>query len=49
MSTNIRTFYEQETAPDIESLFRLASSLNDKINSLKNSDKSLWNMGADFQ
>lgn len=46
MSKNIRAFYEQETAPDIEGLFHLASSLNDKINSLKNSDESLWNIIA---
>jgi len=39
-------FYDQKITADIESLFRLASSLNDKINLLKNNDESLWNIIA---
>ena len=39
-------FYDQKITADIESLFRLASSLNDKINFLKNNDESLWNIIA---
>ncbi|POZ49700.1 Fic family protein [Methylovulum psychrotolerans] len=46
MSKDINTFYEQDITPDIESLFALASSLNDKINSLKSSDESLWGVIA---
>ena len=46
MHQNINKFYEQEISPDIESLFNLAISLNEKINSLKNSDTSLWNVIA---
>lgn len=38
----ISNFYEQEISPDIKSIFDLASSLNDKINSLKDNDESLW-------
>jgi len=39
-------FYDQKITVDIESLFRLASSLNDKINLLKNNDESLWDIIA---
>lgn len=43
-STN--KFYDQEITTDIENLFNKASSLNDKINSLKSNDDSLWNIIA---
>jgi Fic family protein len=46
MSHKVNTFYEQEIPPDVESLFHLAISLNDKINALKNNDDSLWNVIA---
>ena len=39
-------FYKQNIPPDIENLFNLASSLNDKINLLKSADDSLWSMIA---
>lgn len=38
----ISNFYEQEISPDIKNIFDLANSLNDKINSLKDNDESLW-------
>lgn len=46
MHSNINKFYEQELSPDVQSLFNLAVSLNDKINSLKSSDDSLWSVIA---
>ena len=46
MSQELHKFYHQDTTPDIESLFNLAASLNDKINALKGSDKSLWDVIA---
>jgi len=46
MNQELNKFYEQDITPDIESLFNLASSLNDKINSLKSSDESLWEVIA---
>ena len=39
-------FYDQKITVDIENLFRLASSLNNKINLLKNNDESLWDIIA---
>ena len=46
MNQEPNKFYEQDIPPDVESLFNLASSLNDKINSLKSFDDSLWGMIA---
>lgn len=46
MSKKLHKFYGQDITPDIESLFDLACSLNDKINSLKGSDESLWGVIA---
>jgi Uncharacterized conserved protein len=46
MNQELHKFYEQDITPDIESLFNLASSLNDKINALKGSNESLWGIIA---
>lgn len=42
MNEAINKFYNQAVSEDVKSLFNLALSLNDKINSLKNNDESLW-------
>jgi hypothetical protein len=44
MTEATNKFYDQEITADIEYLFSKASSLNDKINSLKSNDDSLWNI-----
>lgn len=46
MTEATNKFYNQEITTDIEYLFSKASSLNDKINSLKSNDDSLWNIIA---
>ena len=46
MTEATNKFYDQEITTDIEYLFSKASSLNDKINSLKSNDDSLWNIIA---
>jgi Fic family protein len=46
MHSNINKFYEQELSPEVQSLFNVATSLNDKINALKNNDDSLWSVIA---
>lgn len=46
MNEAVNKFYNQEVSEDVESLFNLALSLNDKINSLKNNDESLWGIIA---
>ena len=38
----MKNLYDQEIPSDINGIFDLANSLNDKINLLKESDKSLW-------
>lgn len=46
MTEATNKFYDQEITADIEYLFSKASSLNDKINSLKSNNDSLWNIIA---
>lgn len=46
MNEAVNNFYNQEVSEDVKSLFNLALSLNDKINLLKNNDKSLWGIIA---